>query len=120
MAEKKHQQLYLVARYVDADDSEEVYFVKRDFRYNPARLICSCGAFLANVIDVEKNPGPAGTQVVPVCRHTMHAANHLTKGHEILIDKPAPDSVIHNLDERVAFWWTERNVKQFILGDEPS
>lgn len=119
--EQKHAQVYLVARYVDSADGEEVYFVKMDFRYPVSRLVCDCGEFLKNGISADRTPQPAesGIVVVPECRHTQHAMKHL-KGEqkEILINRPAPDEVINHKDVRVPYWWAERNVEQFILGDD--
>lgn len=111
--EKRTHDLYLVARYEDKNNPDEVYFVKKDFSKEPHRLICTCDAFLLDIVEVDRGVDPSR---VPHCKHTQHAEEHLSAEHVgVAIEKPAPEEIIHHHDPRVPFWWIERNVKQFIL-----
>lgn len=114
----KVPEVYLIARYVHKDDEDgEVFFVKKDFRYKTPRLVCSCEAYLIDMIKA----GGEESLVIPQCRHTEHAHRMLLeKGHEgrsgdILLDRAVPDEIIETKNERVPFWWIERNVTQYVI-----
>ena len=110
---KNTKDLYLVARYQDKGNEDDIFFVKKDFRYEPARLICTCDSYLLDVVEVDRGIDPTR---VPHCKHTQHAEEHLSSADVgVLIQRPAPEEIIHNADPRVPFWWIERNVQQFII-----